>query len=78
MAMLHLFSSVACAVHAQWRSWAAIPCRWHHIRTFANLLPMPDTLYEQDILAWSDHQADLLRRLARGERVEWYRLGARR
>jgi hypothetical protein len=30
---------------------------------------MPDSLYEQDILAWSDHQADLLRRLARGERV---------
>jgi hypothetical protein len=30
---------------------------------------MPDDLYERDILAWSEHQADLLRRLGRGERV---------
>lgn len=30
---------------------------------------MPDDLYARDILAWSEHQADLLRRLARGERV---------
>jgi hypothetical protein len=30
---------------------------------------MPDGLYEYDVLAWSQHQADLLRRLARGERV---------
>jgi hypothetical protein len=30
---------------------------------------MPDGLYERDVLAWSEHQADLLRRLARGERV---------
>jgi hypothetical protein len=30
---------------------------------------MPDGLYESDILAWSLHQADLLRRLGRGERV---------
>ncbi len=30
---------------------------------------MPDGLYERDILAWSQHQADLLRRLGRGERV---------
>ncbi len=30
---------------------------------------MPDDLYERDILIWSEHQADLLRRLARGERV---------
>jgi hypothetical protein len=30
---------------------------------------MPDGLYERDILSWSQHQADLLRRLARGERV---------
>ncbi len=30
---------------------------------------MPDTLYEHDVLAWSEHQADLLRRLGRGERV---------
>jgi hypothetical protein len=30
---------------------------------------MSDDLYEHDILAWSTRQADLLRRLARGERV---------
>ena len=28
---------------------------------------MPDNLYERDILSWSEHQADLLRCLARGE-----------
>src|SRR5471030_2794676 len=30
---------------------------------------MPDGLYERDVLAWSQHQADLLRRVGRGERV---------
>ena len=30
---------------------------------------MPDNLYDRDILAWSDRQASLLRRLAAGERV---------
>ena len=30
---------------------------------------MPDDLYDRDVLLWSQHQADLLRRLARGERV---------
>ena len=30
---------------------------------------MPDGLYETDIVAWSRHQADLLRRLARGQRI---------
>jgi hypothetical protein len=30
---------------------------------------MPDGLYEHDILDWADRQAALLRRLARGERV---------
>ena len=30
---------------------------------------MPDDLYDRDILTWSEHQADLLRRLARGEGV---------
>jgi hypothetical protein len=38
---------------------------------------MPDDLYERDILAWSQHQADLLRRLGRGERVndaDWVNL----
>jgi hypothetical protein len=35
---------------------------------------MPSDLYDRDILSWSEHQADLLRRLARGERmidVDW-------
>jgi hypothetical protein len=30
---------------------------------------MSDGLYERDVLAWSRHQADLLRRLGRGEQV---------
>src|ERR1700729_2474037 len=30
---------------------------------------MPDDLYEQDVLAWSDHQAGLLREVARGQQV---------
>jgi hypothetical protein len=30
---------------------------------------MPDDLYEHDVLAWSERQAALLRRVARGERV---------
>lgn len=30
---------------------------------------MPDDLYDRDALAWSEHQAGLLRRVARGERV---------
>jgi hypothetical protein len=30
---------------------------------------MPDSLYETDALAWAEQQADLLRRLARGERL---------
>ena len=30
---------------------------------------MPDDLYNRDALAWSEQQANLLRRLARGERV---------
>ena len=36
---------------------------------------MPDGLYEQDALAWSERQADLLRRVAAGdeldEAVDW-------
>jgi hypothetical protein len=31
---------------------------------------MPDDLYSRDILVWSQNQADLLRRLAGGERVD--------
>jgi uncharacterized protein DUF29 len=31
--------------------------------------PMPDDLYDRDVLAWSERQAKLLRRVARGERV---------
>jgi hypothetical protein len=30
---------------------------------------MADSLYETDALAWAEHQADLLRRLAHGERL---------
>src|ERR1700676_986513 len=30
---------------------------------------MPNDLYDRDILIWSEQQADLLRRLERGERV---------
>ena len=30
---------------------------------------MPDGLYERDALLWSEQQADLLRRLAEGERL---------
>ena len=30
---------------------------------------MPDGLYERDVLAWAERQADLLRRLEAGERV---------
>jgi Domain of unknown function DUF29 len=30
---------------------------------------MPDDLYERDILAWSERQVDLLRRVANGERI---------
>ncbi|WP_419758178.1 DUF29 domain-containing protein [Acidisoma sp.] len=30
---------------------------------------MPDNLYDTDILIWSEHQADLLRRFAHGERL---------
>ena len=30
---------------------------------------MPDQQYESDVLAWGEHQADLLRRLSRGEQV---------
>jgi hypothetical protein len=30
---------------------------------------MPEALYDRGILSWSRHQADLPRRLARGERV---------
>jgi len=31
---------------------------------------MPNDLYERDILSWSEHQADLLRHLARGATVD--------
>jgi hypothetical protein len=31
---------------------------------------MPDDLYDRDILIWTEHQADLVRRLERGERMD--------
>jgi hypothetical protein len=36
---------------------------------FGYYVAMPDDLYDRDALAWSEHQASLLRRVARGERV---------
>jgi Domain of unknown function DUF29 len=38
------------------------------------LCAMPDGVYERDFLAWSQYQADLIRRLGRAERaidVDW-------
>src|SRR3712207_2252373 len=35
----------------------------------APILPAMGSLYDADILLWSEQQADLLRRLSRGERV---------
>jgi hypothetical protein len=35
----------------------------------AYAVAMPDDLYDRDALAWSERQAALLRRVARGERV---------
>lgn len=35
---------------------------------------MPDHLYDHDVLAWSEHQATLLRRIANGQRandIDW-------
>jgi hypothetical protein len=37
-------------------------------------LRMPDELYDRDALAWSEHQANLLRKVARGQRangIDW-------
>ncbi len=42
---------------------------WHFIRRECNIRRMPNDLYDRDILMWSEQQADLLRRLERGERV---------
>jgi hypothetical protein len=42
---------------------------WSFTPDSDNVRFMPDGLYDRDILSWSEHQADLLRRLARGERV---------
>lgn len=38
---------------------------------------MPDDLYDRDVLAWAEHQATLLRRVAQGARVndiDWTRV----
>ena len=40
---------------------------WHRFRRYGH--GMPDDLYDRDVLAWSEQQATLLRRAARGERV---------
>jgi hypothetical protein len=36
---------------------------WHRSRRYGR--GMPDDLYDRDVLAWSEHQAMLLRRAAR-------------
>jgi len=43
--------------------------RWRRWPFQAMRNAMPDDLYEHDVLAWSERQAELLRRVARGERV---------
>jgi Domain of unknown function DUF29 len=55
-------------------SFTRLPCGgrrvcWQSAPVWSSVTVMPDGLYERDILSWSEHQADLLRRLARGERV---------
>jgi hypothetical protein len=47
---------------------AAAVC-WQSARVLGSVGLMSDRLYDRDILSWSEHQADLLRRIARGERV---------
>ncbi len=47
----------------------AAPTHLARVAWFCDASAMPDDLYDRDVLAWSEHQADLLRRLARGERV---------
>ena len=42
---------------------------WHEGVRRSIVSCMTDDLYERDILAWSEHQAELLRRLGRGEQV---------
>lgn len=54
---------------AHFPATAAAPARVVRSGRFRYSLRMPDDLYDRDVLAWSEHQADLLRRLARGERV---------
>jgi len=42
---------------------------WQFAHRWRNIRPMPDDLYDRDILYWAESQADLLRRLGRGEAV---------
>jgi Domain of unknown function DUF29 len=42
---------------------------WRSDPASDTITAMPDDLYDRDALAWSEHQASLLRRVARGERV---------
>lgn len=55
---------LACARRPPMAVWpvASASCPLYHHA-------MPEDLYDRDVLAWSEHQADLLRRLARGKRV---------
>ena len=47
----------------------ALTRHWHGPPHPVIVTPMPDDLYDRDVLAWSERQADMIRRLARGERV---------
>ena len=49
--------------------FVCLSLRWHPHPSRPDDPPMPNDLYDRDVLAWSEHQADRLRRLARGERV---------
>src|SRR5690242_9861574 len=50
------------------RTWTS-PAISRRAGRWSNLRQMAGDLYDTDILVWSERQADLLRRLAAGERV---------
>src|ERR1700722_17173264 len=69
-------SALICRVHRRVRDTeTAGPARhcwrhcWHFVQWRRIMPDMPNDLYDRDILIWSEQQADLLRRLGRGEGV---------
>ena len=66
-----LITGASCAVHRTifypWPGDRALPLEYRPRREYAHA--MPDDLYDRDVLAWSEQQAELLRRVARGERI---------